>query len=72
MIIKLIFTGTSVCSGDSGGGMILPKSTDSNVWQLRGLVSIGVALQGTTCDPSNYVIFTDVAKHLDWINKIIH
>ncbi|KAJ8971171.1 hypothetical protein NQ317_013366 [Molorchus minor] len=39
--------GTSVCNGDSGGGMVFLR-TGSNpqnpIWQLRGLVSISVAL----------------------------
>ncbi|XP_017770035.1 PREDICTED: coagulation factor X-like isoform X2 [Nicrophorus vespilloides] len=64
-------TGTSVCNGDSGGGMIFPKSTSTpskKMWQLRGLVSISVALQNQfRCDSSHYVVFTDVAKYLDWI-----
>ncbi|XP_049824629.1 plasma kallikrein-like [Aethina tumida] len=63
------------CNGDSGGGMIFPKSNVSEedpVWQLRGLISIGVALQGQiTCNNMRYVIFTDVAKHLDWIKSVI-
>ncbi|CAH1275702.1 unnamed protein product [Diabrotica balteata] len=59
--------GTSVCTGDSGGGLAFPK-TGSNVWQLRGIVSNTVAKQGT-CDPNYYVIFTDVAQYLEWIAK---
>lgn len=49
--------------------MYFPKTDHSDVWQLRGLVSIGVALQGQSCNPSQYVIFTDLAKHMDWIKK---
>ncbi|XP_050502498.1 chymotrypsin-C-like [Diabrotica virgifera virgifera] len=59
--------GTSVCTGDSGGGLAFPK-TGSNVWQLRGIVSNTVAKQDT-CDPKYYVIFTDVAKYLEWISQ---
>ncbi|XP_065167498.1 uncharacterized protein [Atheta coriaria] len=65
--------GTSVCNGDSGGGMVFPKQTSTpnrEVWQLRGLVSISVALQNQfKCDSSHYVVFTDVAKYLDWIHE---
>ncbi|KAJ8956093.1 hypothetical protein NQ318_016546 [Aromia moschata] len=65
--------GTSVCNGDSGGGIVFPK-TGSNpqnpIWQLRGLVSISVALQNQVrCDSKHYVVFTDVAKYLDWIKQ---
>lgn len=68
--------GTSVCNGDSGGGMVFPRigtSGSSTVWQIRGLVSVGVAFQGKDiCDTSQYVVFTDVAKHLDWIQGILN
>uniref|UniRef100_A0AAR5PRL4 Peptidase S1 domain-containing protein n=1 Tax=Dendroctonus ponderosae TaxID=77166 RepID=A0AAR5PRL4_DENPD len=63
--------GTSACNGDSGGGMVFPRpgSDKTNpVWQIRGLVSISVALQnGFKCDSSHYTVFTDVAKFLDFI-----
>lgn len=59
---------SSVCNGDSGGGMVFPKQGTRNKWQLRGLVSIGVALQEQTiCDTKHFAVFTDIAKYLDWI-----
>jgi len=65
--------GTSVCNGDSGGGMVFPKPNSNPKrprWQIRGLVSISVALQNQfKCDTSHYVVFTDSAKYLDWIRK---
>lgn len=68
--------GTSVCNGDSGGSMVFPKrgtSGQNTIWQIRGLVSVGVALQTEgVCDTSQYVIFTDVAKHLSWIRQIVN
>lgn len=68
--------GTTVCNGDSGGGMVFPiQNTGSStpIWQLRGVVSVGVALQGQgICDPSQYIVFTDVAKHLDWIRRVMN
>ncbi|KAJ8956094.1 hypothetical protein NQ318_016547 [Aromia moschata] len=67
--------GTSVCNGDSGSGMFFQKKRSGNenpAWQLRGLVSVGVALQGSgICDASQYVIFTDAAKYTGWIRRII-
>ncbi|XP_063218714.1 serine protease gd-like [Bacillus rossius redtenbacheri] len=66
--------GTSVCNGDSGGGMVFPTRHDdgTTVWQIRGLVSISVSQESKKiCDTSHYVVFTDVAKHLDWIQKYL-
>ncbi|XP_072382323.1 uncharacterized protein [Diabrotica undecimpunctata] len=68
--------GTSVCNGDSGGSMVFPKKSLSGqnpVWQIRGIVSVGVALQTEgICDTSQYVIFTDVAKYLPWIKEVMN
>lgn len=64
--------GTSVCNGDSGGGMVFPKDQNAprSPWVLRGLVSISVALQNQfRCDSTHYVVFTDVAKYSDWIQQ---
>ncbi|KAJ8963548.1 hypothetical protein NQ314_005553, partial [Rhamnusium bicolor] len=67
--------GTSVCNGDSGGGMVFPKkgtSGQNTVWQIRGLVSVAVALQERgICDTSEYIVFTDVAKHIHWIRQVL-
>uniref|UniRef100_A0A336LU43 CSON004787 protein n=1 Tax=Culicoides sonorensis TaxID=179676 RepID=A0A336LU43_CULSO len=61
--------GTSVCNGDSGGGMFFQEN---GLWTLRGLVSFSsVREDRDVCNPKNYVIFTDVAKYLDWIEKNI-
>ncbi|XP_041971769.1 serine protease gd-like isoform X2 [Aricia agestis] len=60
---------TSVCNGDSGGGMVF-FMRDS--WYLRGLVSLSVARQNEyRCDPTHYVVFTDLAKFLPWIRQQI-
>ncbi|XP_072382312.1 chymotrypsin-like elastase family member 2A isoform X2 [Diabrotica undecimpunctata] len=68
--------GTSVCNGDSGGGMVFPKTgSDPNnpVWEIRGMVSISVALQNQfVCDSSHYVVFTDTAKYSDWIDNALN
>ncbi|KAJ8712865.1 hypothetical protein PYW08_008169 [Mythimna loreyi] len=57
--------GTSVCNGDSGGGMVFKQN---GIWYLRGLVSLSVARPNESrCDPTHYVIFTDLAKFLPWI-----
>ncbi|KAI4455112.1 modular serine protease [Holotrichia oblita] len=65
--------GTSVCNGDSGGGMVFQKTgeqPDRKAFHLRGLVSLSVTLKDKAkCDPSHYVVFTDVAKYLEFIKK---
>ncbi|XP_049879106.1 serine protease gd-like isoform X2 [Pectinophora gossypiella] len=61
--------GTSVCNGDSGGGMVFNLQ---NTWYLRGLVSLSVARQNEyRCDPTHYVVFTDLAKFLPWIQQYV-
>ncbi|XP_075219545.1 uncharacterized protein LOC142323596 [Lycorma delicatula] len=61
--------GTTVCNGDSGGGMVFKQNSR---WYLRGLVSITVAREGLrVCDTKHYVVFTDTAKYLEWINRYI-
>ncbi|XP_022831467.1 proclotting enzyme-like isoform X8 [Spodoptera litura] len=61
---------TSVCNGDSGGGMVFRMG---GTWYLRGLVSLSVARQNEyRCDPSHYVIFTDLAKFLPWIYQNVY
>ncbi|XP_047538522.1 serine protease gd-like isoform X3 [Vanessa atalanta] len=61
--------GTSVCNGDSGGGMVFYMG-DS--WYLRGLVSLSVARQNEyRCDPTHFVVFTDLSKFLPWIKQNI-
>jgi hypothetical protein len=59
--------GTSPCNGDSGGAMVFNRS---GLWYLRGIVSLSVAKEGPSfCDPRYYVIFTDVAKFSDFIQR---
>lgn len=60
--------GSSVCNGDSGGGMVF--KLDDGSWYLRGIVSLSVATPNDNrCDPNSYVIFTDVAQLLPWIKS---
>lgn len=54
--------------------MVFPKASSTEeqpLWQIRGIVSLSAALQGAKCDTSHYIIFTDVAKYLDWIRAAI-
>ncbi|KAL0266284.1 UNVERIFIED_CONTAM: hypothetical protein PYX00_008876 [Menopon gallinae] len=65
--------GTSVCNGDSGGGMFFPIKSNREVqWFFRGLVSLSAAVKGARiCDTQHYVVFTDVAKYLPWLEDLI-
>lgn len=57
--------GTSVCNGDSGGAMVFQEGT---VWYIRGIVSLAMKREkNDLCNNYQYVIFTDVARYLDWI-----
>lgn len=57
--------GTTVCAGDSGGGLFFQRD---RVWVVRGIVSIAVRGDiDSGCQFEHFILFTDVAKHLDWI-----
>ena len=57
--------GVGPCNGDSGGGLFLEIG---GVWYVRGIVSFAPNLDGVPkCDSTEYTVFTDVAKYLDWI-----
>ncbi|XP_058123160.1 CUB and peptidase domain-containing protein 1-like [Anopheles ziemanni] len=62
-------SGSSVCSGDSGGGLYY---ANDKVWYLRGIVSAGARKDlgngQTSCDTSLPATYTDVAKYRPWID----
>lgn len=64
------FSGTGVCNGDSGGGMYFEENGS---YTLRGIVSQIRASESALnfCDPNHYVVFTDAAHYLDWIQENI-
>ncbi|KAH8311007.1 hypothetical protein KR044_003848 [Drosophila immigrans] len=59
--------GAGPCTGDSGGGLMLQEQ---DVWLLRGVVSAGQKLT-KTCDLTQPVIYTDVARHINWVRQNI-
>ncbi|XP_059611560.1 chymotrypsin-C-like [Phlebotomus argentipes] len=60
--------GTNVCSGDSGGSLAFED--EQKVWHIRGIVSLSIRKRDkNVCNPKHYVLFTDVAKYLPWIEK---
>lgn len=59
---------TGICYGHAGSGLVIQKN---NIWQLRGIVTLAPR-QNDECNLANYVIYTDVAKYIDWIkNKMV-
>ncbi|ETN65604.1 coagulation factor XI [Anopheles darlingi] len=54
--------GTTVCGGDSGGGMYFEIE---GRWYVRGIVSFS----GQNCQSADFAGFSDVAMYLDWINR---
>ncbi|KAG5336777.1 LFC factor, partial [Acromyrmex charruanus] len=57
--------GSSVCDGDSGGGLCFEKD---GIWYLRGIVSVSPENKGT-CDYNSYVGFTSISHFRDWIRQ---
>ncbi|XP_043583759.1 modular serine protease-like [Bombus pyrosoma] len=63
--------GSSVCNGDSGGGLIFSSNT---LWYLKGIVSVTISKTiggSTTCNSDTYSLYTQVSNHLLWIQDII-
>jgi secreted trypsin-like serine protease len=50
--------GTGVCSGDSGGGLVVNVN---GVFYLRGIVSSSL-IKDFSCDVSNYAVFTNILR----------
>ncbi|GLH01712.1 Trypsin eta [Gryllus bimaculatus] len=65
--------GTSACNGDSGGGLVVARGAGAaKTWVLRGLVSVSVSRDDhRVCNTQHYVVFTDLAKHRDWIANYV-
>jgi len=55
--------------------MVFPErqSDGSQIWQLRGIVSNSKPDDNNNqqCNVKNYIIFTDVAQYLNWIDTHI-
>lgn len=65
-------SGTSICSGDSGGSMTFEEN---GIYYIRGIVSaipfiFNTTTQKTVCNSKEYAIFTDVAQYLPWIREM--
>lgn len=58
----------TVCNGTIGGSMTFEEN---GVYSIRGIVSGSVPKGGnfSICDPTEYVVFTDVAQFIPWIKN---
>ncbi|KAH8258206.1 hypothetical protein KR038_007676 [Drosophila bunnanda] len=58
---------TGPCSTDGGGPLML---REGGVFVLRGVIAGGALdRERNTCDLSRPSVFTDVAKHIDWVRR---
>ncbi|KAJ9583788.1 hypothetical protein L9F63_021878, partial [Diploptera punctata] len=61
--------GTSVCPGDSGGGLTFRYNER---YYLRGIVSVGRRPEGSKkCYSDQYTVFTKVSVFLTWIQQYV-
>lgn len=60
--------GTNPCIGDSGGGLLV---LHGGKYKLRGVLSLALRPTDEGCSLYDYVVFTDVAKYVPWIKKVI-
>ncbi|CRK97474.1 CLUMA_CG010863, isoform A [Clunio marinus] len=64
--------GTSLCNGDSGGGLMF-LSRDLKTWKVQGIVSLSPRRQSTFfCDPYKFTVFTKVGLYVKWIKFILN
>ncbi|XP_034939664.1 uncharacterized protein [Chelonus insularis] len=64
--------GQGPCDGDSGGGLVIWNNTTKR-YHLRGIVSLSLLDNNSSlCDLSEYIVYVDVAKFLDWIKNEIN
>lgn len=62
--------GTSVCNGDSGGGLVIQRCTLGGCyWSLVGIVSIAAGNFDGSCRSDGYGALTNVKTYLPWIKQ---
>jgi hypothetical protein len=55
--------------------MVFPEnqSDGTQIWMLRGIVSNSRPNDNDKelCDVNSYIVFTDIAQHLNWITALL-
>lgn len=65
------YEGIGLCTGDSGGGFVVPKKVNGKQYFfLRGVVSVGQNNKGN-CDSNQYTLFTNVNHYVEFIKRHI-
>ena len=59
--------GTGVCLGDSGSSLVIKVG---NLNFIRGIVSSSLSTS-TSCDVTNFAVFTDVLRFKSWIDQVM-
>ncbi|XP_076181121.1 serine protease gd isoform X2 [Ptiloglossa arizonensis] len=63
--------GSGPCNGDSGSGFVI-YNANTERYYLRGVVSLSLLDRSSmSCDLTQFVVYVDVAKYLDWIREEI-
>ncbi|XP_061725639.1 modular serine protease-like isoform X2 [Cydia pomonella] len=67
---------TKLCNGDSGGGLVFPRTEHGmERWYLRGVVSTAPQNPNTysqdICDAGSYTAFTHLLKHDAFVTKVL-
>ncbi|XP_043787267.1 serine protease gd-like isoform X1 [Apis laboriosa] len=63
--------GSGPCNGDSGSGFVM-YDAKTDRYYLRGIVSRSLLNRTTmSCDLNQYIVYVDVAQHLEWIRNMI-
>lgn len=60
--------GFGPCHGDSGSGLVIQQNHSA---VLVGIVSAALSGPMNTCDLSNYIVFTNVAQFIPWIQSFL-
>ena len=55
------------CSGDSGGPLIVPKSSSDDTAVVIGVTSWVIGTKHRRCDGDFPAMFADVINYLNWI-----
>jgi transmembrane protease serine 9 len=62
--------GIAPCQGDSGGGFFM-KNTSTEQWYVQGIVSGSLLDSDRQCNINAFQLYTNVARVVDWIEKVI-